>query len=388
MSSGKEAGASGDDGDDGRLQLQRSVLEADMRTLEEMKTANAAEEAEVKAAREAVEDAIKEVTGPIDEERQQVDKQRLEVEERIRKLQEELAQLKTTRDECNEKLSRLDGDIVAARGKFQHELDNVEVAEEKFDKKTKAMVLKEELIEQQRKAIEQREDEIHQRRAEDLENRRALEEELDALDTSHKVTDRWLASCDKLESAVEGSVGVIVEGAELRASLRRQVTDVAEQLSTLDLEIGRIEEEKQQAVRSRRFGEAKNLSAEGKTVEESIATTEESIGKLRDRSTALRQQLDEAQSKEDGLLDGSTDVTGCGDVLDEMAFSVKARLHYVGEVAEGEGLKPEAEMLEALDAEIAKHLPSEAGEKLRVQMAALVNSDTRAVSPQDGDTAK
>lgn len=101
---------------------------------------------------------------------------------------------RTTRDECNEKLSRLDGDIVAARGKvggvvwghpyspssrsigmrgflsiaavvgyfkwlyiqFRHELDNVEVAEEKFDKKTKAMVLKEELIEQQRKAIEQR----------------------------------------------------------------------------------------------------------------------------------------------------------------------------------------------------------------------------------------
>lgn len=39
-----------------------------------------------------------------------------------------------------------------------------------------------------------------------------------------------------------------------------------------------------------------------------------------------------------------TDVTGCGDVLDEMAFGVKARLHYVGEVAEGEGLKPEADM--------------------------------------------
>ncbi|KAF4724053.1 hypothetical protein FOZ63_003521, partial [Perkinsus olseni] len=216
-----------------------------------------------------------------------------------------------------------------------------------------------------------------------------------------------LASSDKLGPSAEAGVDSIVEGAEFRAKLRRQVADVADKLSSLDLEIGRvrsqlnllqqrrpqIEEEKQQAVRSRMFAEAKKLSAEAKSVDESITSTETSLRDLRDQSASLRQQLDEAQSKEDGLLDGSTgqrknglrsavfgyhlsDAPGCGDILEKLALSVKARLKVVRRFAEEkeDGLKPEIDMLEALDADIAKHLTPETEEKLKSQLADLADS--------------
>ncbi|KAF4673700.1 hypothetical protein FOL46_006681 [Perkinsus olseni] len=376
--------------EDGRLQQQRAVLEADLKSLEEMRAANEAEEAEIRAARSSVEDAIEEVTGPVDEERRQVMEERDQMDDKIKRLQEELAEAQAKRDECDEKMSRLDGEISAARGKFRDQLSNVEAAEEKFSRKAKAMELKEEIIDQQRKTIQKREDDIKQRREEKLENRRKLEEELGALDSTRKASGQWLASSDKLGPSAEAGVDAIVEGAEFRAKLRRQVADVADKLSSLDLEIGRvrsqlnllqqrrpqIEEEKQQAVRSRMFAEAKKLSAEAKSVDESITSTETSLRDLRDQSAALRQQLDEAQSKEDGLLDGSTDAPGCGDILEKLALSVKARLKVVRRFAEEKehGLKPEIEMLEALDAHIAKHLTPETEEKLKSQLADLVDS--------------
>ncbi|KAF4742435.1 hypothetical protein FOZ63_027800, partial [Perkinsus olseni] len=388
-SDGEEHAASSVD-DDGRLQQQRAVLEADVKSLEEMRAANRAEEAEIRAARSSVEDAIEEVTGPVDEERRQVVEERDQVDDKIKRLQEELAEAQAKRDECDEKMSRLDGEISAARGKFRDQLSNVEAAEEKFSRKAKAMELKEEIIDQQRKAIQKREDEIKQRREEKLASRRKLEEELGALDSACKATGQWLASSDKLGPSAEAGVDSIVEGAEFRTKLRRQVADVADKLSSLDLEIGRvrsqlnllqqrrpqIEEEKQQAVRSRMFAEAKKLSAEAKSVDESITSTETSLRDLRDQSAALRQQLDEAQSKEDGLLDGSTDAPGCEDILEKLALSVKARLKVVRRFAEEkeDGLKPEIEMLEALDADIAKHLTPETGEKLKSQLADLVDS--------------
>ncbi|KAF4703646.1 hypothetical protein FOZ63_029903 [Perkinsus olseni] len=283
---------------------------------------------------------------------------------------------------------------------FRDQLSNVEAAEEKFSRKAKAMELKEEIIDQQRKTIQKREDDIKQRREEKLENRRRLKEELGALDSTRKATGQWLASSDKLGPSAEAGVDAIVEGAEFRTKLRRQVADVADKLSSLDLEIGRvrsqlnllqqrrpqIEEEKQQAVRSRMFAEAKKLSAEAKSVDESITSTETSLRDLRDQSAALRQQLDEAQAKEDGLLDGSTDAPGCGDILEKLALSVKARLRVVRRFAEEkeDGLKPEIDMLEALDTDIAKHLTPETEQKLKSQLADLADS----WSPEEDGASK
>ncbi|KAF4661273.1 hypothetical protein FOL47_006762, partial [Perkinsus chesapeaki] len=359
-----------------RLKQQRAVLEADVKGLEEMKEANSAEEAEVKAARSSVEEAIKETTAPIEVERQRAIEERDEIDQTIDKLEKELAEMRKKREECTGRISGFDERIDESRGKFNAELDNVKAAEERLGRKVKAMELKEEIIEKQRKMINDEEKEVDKRREEKLECSRKLKRDIDELEKICNGTDKKVSCSLKLSPTIDAGINLILEGAQLRTKLRTEVKEVTEKLSSLDLEMNRvrsqlhllqqrrpqIEEEKQQAVRSRMFGEAKNLSAEAKSLDESIASTEASLSGLRNQSAELREKLEGIQRKEDDLLDDSRGDSGsCRSIVRNLGLAVRTRLNALRklEAQDVEGVKAELEMMESVEAEIENLLTEE-----------------------------